>query len=83
MGSTHATLQHHPHGAHNASGLRNHDHRTTFYGGKHGQGSGNPQSLSLPRSSIASHIVSQQHAGHGHQRDASVHLTKRSGFSYF
>jgi len=74
MGATHASI----HGG-QVGGQRNHDPRTTFYGGKHNQGSGN-QSLSLPRSSIVSHMVAPTGS---HQRDASVHLTKRSGFSYF
>lgn len=59
---------------------RGHDHRTTFYGAKHG--SNQNQSLSVPRSSIGSHVMGAS-PGNGHHRDASVHLNKRSGFSYF
>ncbi len=68
----------HPQG-HGGSG-RGNEHRNTFYGGGKHHGSGN-QSLSVPRTSIGSHMGGQ--GGNGHHRDASLHVNKRSGFSYF
>ena len=72
------TLQHPGHGGTGRSMEHNNARNATFYGGKH-QGSGN-QSLSVPRTSIGSHIGGQ---GGAHHRDASLHVQKRSGFSYF
>ena len=58
----------------------------SYQTGPHGGGSLNVQNMAVHRGSLGTHVAAgsgMSEAQAAQQRDASVHVAKRSGFTYF